>query len=277
MPHYELDLLQNAADSLEESLRRYESYVSGDDAAIKHAILYLGHFIELYLKHCVSRQHELLIFKNPASDKVRTEDAETITVETAISILKNCNLTLPKPLLDDITKIRKKRNAIMHYKVSVNPEVFLELVGKLVADLSVWDSASIKAGINTLVAPDKWQIIAQNVINLEVKLQAATECAFKFNEQSGVDLNTTCSDCGYETAYIHPDDESEIKCGYCDASHFAQECSSCGLLCSEEVMHHFADSDEGVEVDVWTCHKCAEEQAYGDYLCDLMMDERARS
>jgi hypothetical protein len=123
MSQYELDLLQNAGDSLEESLKRYESYLSGDDVAIKHAILYLGHFIELYLKHCVYKQHELLIFKNPSSDKVHTEDAETITVDTAISILKNCSLTLPKPLLDDITKIRKKRNAIMHYKVSVDPAV----------------------------------------------------------------------------------------------------------------------------------------------------------
>ncbi len=264
MSQYELDLLQNAADSLEESLRRYESSASGDDAAIKHAVLYLGHFIELYLKHCVSKQHELLLFKNPSSDKVRTEDAETITMDTAICILKNCGLSLPKPLLDDITKIRKKRNAIMHYKVSINPDEFLELVGKLVADLSVWDSASIKAGINTLVAPDKWKIIAQNVTDLEAKLQAAMECAGKFNEQSRIDVNTTCSDCGYETAYIHPDDESEIKCGYCDATHFAHECSSCGLSCAEEDMNHFADSDEGTEIDVWTCTKCDQESAYRD-------------
>lgn len=264
MPHYKLDLLQNAADSLGESLRRYENYLSGDGAAIKHAILYLGHFIELYLKHSVSKQHDLLIFKAPSSNKVRTEDAETITIETAISILKNCNIELPKPLMDDITKIRKKRNAIMHYKVSVDPDEFLELVGKLVADLSEWDSSSIKAGISTLVAPDKWQIIAQNVTNLEAKLQAATECAYKFNEQSGIDVNTTCSDCGYETAYIHPDDESEIKCAYCNETHFSHECSSCELSCAEENMHHFADSDEGVEIDVWTCLKCSEEIAYRD-------------
>jgi hypothetical protein len=277
MPLYELDLLQNASESLSESLRRYGDHLSGDEAAIKHSVLYLGHFIELYLKHCVSKQHDLLIFKNPSAEKVGTEEAETITIDSAMAILKNCKISIPKPLLDDITKIRKKRNAIMHYKVSVDPEEFLELIGKLIADLSAWDASNIKAGINTLIAPDKWQIIAQNVTDQEAKLQAAMECASKFNEQSGIDVNTTCSDCGYETAYIHPDDESELKCAYCDATHFAFECSSCGLHCAEDVMHHFADSDEGVEVDIWTCNKCGEEQAYGDYLCDLMMDERARN
>lgn len=83
---HELDLLENAVDSLNEALRKYEEGLSGDLRAYKFAILHYSHFIELLFKYYVTESHPLLVYKNPFSKNIKKE--KTIGLWEAIQFLK---------------------------------------------------------------------------------------------------------------------------------------------------------------------------------------------
>jgi hypothetical protein len=65
MKKYELDLLGNAIDSLNEALAKYQQAQDGEHLAYKFAILHFAHFAELLFKHCVAQAHPLLIYRDP--------------------------------------------------------------------------------------------------------------------------------------------------------------------------------------------------------------------
>jgi hypothetical protein len=60
---HELDLLDNALDSLAEALAKFEEGDDGEPKAYKFAVLHMAHFIELIFKHHVAEKHPLLIYK----------------------------------------------------------------------------------------------------------------------------------------------------------------------------------------------------------------------
>lgn len=62
MSNIELDLLDNAIDSLNEALSKYQQGKKGDTKAYKFCIQHLSHFFELILKFYVTQSHPLLIY-----------------------------------------------------------------------------------------------------------------------------------------------------------------------------------------------------------------------
>ena len=57
MSIHELDLLENALDSLGEALSKFEEGDDGDPKAYKFAVLHMAHFIELIFKHHITSKH----------------------------------------------------------------------------------------------------------------------------------------------------------------------------------------------------------------------------
>lgn len=57
---HKLDLLDNAMDSLEEALKKFEEGDDGDQKAYKFCVLHMAHFIELIFKHHITEKHPLL-------------------------------------------------------------------------------------------------------------------------------------------------------------------------------------------------------------------------
>ena len=52
---HQLDLLENAIDSLNEALAKYEQANTGDIKAYKFCVLHLSHFLELILKETLNK------------------------------------------------------------------------------------------------------------------------------------------------------------------------------------------------------------------------------
>jgi len=65
MATHQLDLLENALDSLAEALSNYEEGENGEPKAYKLAVLHMSHFVELIFKYHVAEKHPLLIYKDP--------------------------------------------------------------------------------------------------------------------------------------------------------------------------------------------------------------------
>ena len=155
----------------------------------------------------------------------------------------------------------------MHYKVALNEEEFLELIGKLISDLSDWDSNNLQVGINHLVKPENWQLISQNIDHHEARLRAAKQCAKGFNDALGIEINEICHECGYETAHInqHAKFLDEIVCAYCEASSLTLECDQCGRLSPDKNIHSFFDKDKEDGFHILTCAACVEKNEQSNY------------
>lgn len=252
----ELNLFDNACDSLSEAIRKYEASLGGDKTALKHAVLYLSHFVELFLKTYVAKQHPLLIFANPSGD-ITKNDAKTITINDAIKILQNCGIKIPRALGGDIDKLSKKRNQITHYKVSIDSGEFVKRISRLLADITIFDRINLGLNICDHINEDVWAIVSKNVDDEIRKLEAAENEAKKRWELAGVDSIETCPKCYHETTYTS-EDLGMIKCAFCDYTSEAAECTSC---------NRYLPDDEFCHEEL--CNECAEESDYGEYLYEL--------
>jgi hypothetical protein len=163
----ELNLFDNACDSLSEAIRKHEESLRGDKTALKHAVLYLSHFVELFLKTYVAKQHPLLIFTKPNAD-INKSDPHTITISAAIQILKNCEIKIPKALEEDIEKLSEQRNQITHYKVSIPSQEFVKRMSRLLADMATFDRINLGLNICDHINEDVWAI-SNHVLNAIMK------------------------------------------------------------------------------------------------------------
>ncbi len=120
----ELNLLENAMDSIEHDLVHY---VEGKEniGDYKFAIIHITQGVELILKERLRREHWVLIY-----EKVEKPDkSRTIGFNSAIERLQNiCNIDLAK-YIEGLRKLREVRHEIQHYQVSITEERATTLVG----------------------------------------------------------------------------------------------------------------------------------------------------
>ena len=115
-------MLENAMDSLSESIEYYKSGVKyKDERCFKYCILLLAQSAELCLKEVLSREHDVLIYENIDESKEK-EDRITINFKMALNRVKNiCNINLGA-YSTYIENLVKYRNKIQHYKCEVSFE-----------------------------------------------------------------------------------------------------------------------------------------------------------
>lgn len=88
MSVHELDLLDNALDSLAEALVKYkEGREDQNPKAYKFAVLHMSHFVELIFKYHLAEKHPLLIYTNPFAPKV--DKNKTIGLWEAVNFINN--------------------------------------------------------------------------------------------------------------------------------------------------------------------------------------------
>jgi hypothetical protein len=86
--HIQFDLLENARDSLRQAVQLLAwKDIESDHARLKHAITNAAHSIELLLKERLRQVNDAFVWENV--DKFPNLAARTVTVDTAISRLKN--------------------------------------------------------------------------------------------------------------------------------------------------------------------------------------------
>lgn len=164
---YELDVKDNALDSFNESLSKFELGENGNVKEFKYAILNMCHFIELVLKLYVISIDENLVFSRcykevakrakkdsvdllEAYQRMRSEKVDflpfiaghesphTITLDKALDLAKceKCSVTgvdfVDTDFCSDIEWIKGLRNDIEHYKFKLPPKEVRLCIGRLV-------------------------------------------------------------------------------------------------------------------------------------------------
>ncbi len=131
-PHIQFDLLTNARDSLRQAVEllalKELGLISDDHARLKHAITNAAHSIELLLKERLGQINPAFVWENV--DKYPSLEARTVTVDTAISRLKNIGgIKLTDNDEKNLRSLRITRNAIEHYEWNTTEKEARVIVG----------------------------------------------------------------------------------------------------------------------------------------------------
>lgn len=115
-PKIQFDLLANARDSLRQAVELLAwKDIGADHARLKHAITNAAHSIELLLKERLRKINPAFVWENV--DKYPSLEARTVTVDAAISRLKNIGgITFSEKDEKNLRSLRMTRNAIEHYE-----------------------------------------------------------------------------------------------------------------------------------------------------------------
>jgi len=216
-----LNLLENAIDSLEEGVRKYLSWENGNKKDLKFSVLNIAHFIELFLKYYVSKQHFLLIYNEP--HKGITDKSKTINLREALEILGHCGIELGESIICDAKKLKKWRNKIEHYEFELDTDETKEIIGKLIYDLVIFDKKHLDTKINESLPSDLWDTLDHLSDAYKLKIESAISEANKFGRETFI-----CYSCGNNTQVVTEDGE-KATCVYCGEWEIMAECClDCG-------------------------------------------------
>ncbi len=168
---YQLNIKENALDSFNEALDKFEQGENGGLRHYKFAILHLSHFLELVLKLYILSINESLVFskcfrhvdKRAKKDSINLLDAyyllvkerfdfksllskiphpHTITLDQALEFSKceKCGVTgvgfVDVEFCNDIEWLKGLRNNIEHYQFKLPPKEVRLCIGRLVRGVS---------------------------------------------------------------------------------------------------------------------------------------------
>ncbi|WP_417526551.1 hypothetical protein [Marinomonas shanghaiensis] len=160
MHKYELDIIGNAIDSLDEALDKYAQGQNGCTRSHKFALLHFCHFMELILKHYISTVEENLIYskvfrvvtKRAKDDGVSLIEAfetleneefdfespikgdqnpHTITLDMALEYVESDKEYFDSEFASEIRSLKDLRNNIEHHKFEMNTKEVRLVLGRL--------------------------------------------------------------------------------------------------------------------------------------------------
>jgi hypothetical protein len=242
---HKLDLFENAVDSLNEALRKYEEGEEQGPRAYKFAVLHFAHFAELLFKYYVSKSHPLLIYKNPFSKKIDSEI--TIGLWDAIQFLRNEGRSISADLLKDLEWIKRLRNDIEHSRFEMDVRDVRRTLGRLIRA-----TEELNGELNLIQLAD----------HIDAEL-------FDTYDTLADEYRSTLAHARTE-AVEESEDGEVFDCGICGESATAvredgsYSCRFCGE--SEEIVHcfHCEESFRRSEVSVWN----DDHPPVIDYVCD---------
>lgn len=111
-----LNVLQNAYDSIEESLRCFERS-EDQPTAMKFAVIHAAQGIELLLKARLAQEHATLVWTDPGKP-----DKHTVTVDAALARLRACGVEFEAELVGRLKSASDLRNAFVHYEIEAEEQ-----------------------------------------------------------------------------------------------------------------------------------------------------------
>jgi hypothetical protein len=217
---HKVDPLENAIDSLNEALRKFGQGQSGDNRAYKFSILHFSHFFELLFKYYVSRAHPLLVYKNPFSRKLESD--QTIGLWEAIQFLKNEGTPVSSELHKDLEWIKKLRNDIEHYKFTMDVPEVRRTVGRLIRASNEFNEALQVIDLKGHIASDCQELYDSLADEFLANLSNARAEAREESEDEEVHLCVYCGQAGTGARIGR-----EIVCKLCGESEEIVLCFHC--------------------------------------------------
>lgn len=254
----QLDLLENALDSLNESLEKYKLGEAGDERAYKFCIQHLSHFLELIFKYYVYKCHPLLIYKNPFTKNIKN-DAFTITLNDAINFLKNEGRDLPQKFEQDLNWLKKLRNNIEHHKFSMSVAEVKNNIGRLVSSLVKFDELNDNIDIIGNIPRKNYFLFFELAYSYEERMEKAQTKA-DYHEYHPKDnpenFTVKCEECNHITMTPNEDSDTGYCCSFCgceDSDYIHVNCTYCGGSFPKWEMLSW---DEGSSIFKEICYMC---------------------
>ncbi len=240
----------NAIDSFDEALERYQNVIDGNPKAYKYAVLSLSHFIELSFKYFISKINPILIYKNPFAEKL--DKSHTISMWEAVNFLINLegdnflqistdNELEEKNISKEKTKkylrwLKDLRNEIEHGECLLKKGHIENIFGKC---SSILNSLYRERNeyLRTFINP-KFLPLYTNLINgyLERRRNAIKKSEnmqiqlLKDYEGPYLDHSLTCCPSCGEKTFVLLESLKEYQCTMCNNKEEAEECFNCGAI-----------------------------------------------
>ena len=243
-----LSLLDNAADSLNEALRKVDLGSADNPRPYKFAVLHFTHAVELLFKHHVAQAHPLLIYKNPFSNKL--ESQQTIGLWDAVQFFKNEDRTLSEGAIKDLKWIKDLRNNIEHYKFEMDPREARLTIGRLIRALNEFHEGNDFTELATLIDSDCRPTYDKLASEYKQKLHEAQRAA----EEATHLQPQRCMACGESATMVFESDDL-LRCHFCDSTFDIHECVQCGTRYPDNMMSVWND-EAGPGHEDWICENC---------------------
>ncbi|HEV2613401.1 MAG TPA: hypothetical protein VGV92_01695 [Gammaproteobacteria bacterium] len=245
METFKLNLRENAVDSLEEGLVKYENGRNGDDREFKFCILNISHFIELSFKLFITNINPILIYKNPYSENLNKEI--TITMWEAVNLYKNTKSltqTLTKENQDQLEWLRDIRNKIEHHEFSIDStkvEADMSQILKFMDNL--YRAENEVEELRKRLTPESRALYDELVNHYEKQLTLAIKKANEtaetltratpaepFPDLSYDDVLRKCPECNNPTLSYGVKKNGYYFCFFCESTYKAENCLQCNML-----------------------------------------------
>jgi ribosomal protein S27E len=264
---HSLNILENAIDSLTESLEKYKQGESGDYKSYKFSILHLSHFLELLFKYYISEKHELFIYKNPfAANLDRTS---TITFWDAVNFISHDTGELKQnsQFRKDLDWLKKVRNDIEHYKFEFDVSEVRTIIGRIFtsvvefleffSDLSLENHVSEDLIYTFKILSDDYEKQRYEALRLADEAEEAAFAGVKPKYQEFVEFQRfECPECGNSTMIPHELSSSGYKCTFCgneESYEIPVTCDCCGTQATEDEIEQWIMDDGSVENRCYYC------------------------
>jgi hypothetical protein len=263
---HQLELLDNAIDSMSEALAKYEQAKSGDVKAYKFCVLHLSHFLDLVLKHYVTLAHPLLIYRNPFAKNFDNE-SQTIGLQDAINFLRNEGRDLPDDFLDDLQWLKKLRNSIEHHKFDMDVVQVEAIIGRLIRAFVEFDQAHENLSLDDSIDLERYSLFLALADNYDLNLKKAeneVKLAIANNSDDSAFHIYHCHECDHDTLIPIEGAEDLYRCTFCGNETTPDEaevaCEICGVPWQRYFMDYCDWADDGQWI--YICPRCRHDPEY---------------
>lgn len=263
---HKLDLLDNAMDSLEEALKKFEEGDAGDQKAYKFCVLHMAHFIELIFKHHITEKHPLLIYTNPFVENLKPATAKTIGLWEAVNFINNEEKdAVAGDFKKDLDWLKRLRNDIEHHKFEMDVPAARVTIGRLfrsvleflgsygVVDVEKRIPEATKATFKVL--SDEYMFKLHDALKAADSVEEAHPGVQMDPDADPVRLE--CENCGNDTMVLNVDSGSGYRCTFCeneDGDNLPASCTCCGAHMTAGDLETWPDDGHGVE---YRCYYCS--------------------
>ena len=207
--HVQFGLLANARDSLRHAVELLAlKDIGSDHARLKHAITNAAHSIELLLKARLQQVNPAFVWENV--DKYPNLEARTVTVDTAMSRLKNIGgVAFSENDHMVLRSLRTTRNAIEHYEWSTTEKEAKVIIGNALSFAFSFASEQLGTDLTAdFKQDDTWRLLIDELYDfvrvhgarLEARLREKGEypsCCDACGELTVPTRGGSCELCGH--------------------------------------------------------------------------------
>jgi len=222
----ELDLFDNAMDSLRHGLHHYREGWS-EPKNYKYAFSHVFHAVALFLKERLSRDHPSLIYS-----KVEEACGNTVSYDQAIKRLRNaCGVEISKDEESRLSKLRAARNQVEHFKIVIDQKNAASVIGGALPFVRRFLQTELETELKDYLDQEDWDTFLEIE---EIREQVCQEVQAELDRYGKERLDMQILDCPVcqlpETCIEDegPEGQPVFRCLVCNRVFEPAGCDLCG-------------------------------------------------